>query len=77
MTGLSLVTKGFICKKQESSAPPPGIGGVIRDEIIIEKPKPKIKLLKILVEQEQRIHNNEMKNIIIEVKDVSIKLGDN
>jgi len=76
MTGLSLVTRGFICdyRLQEGGGPAPivGGGGVIREEY--EKPKPTIKVIKAFTENE--VFLGQMKNVTIDISGVSIKLGD-
>ena len=77
MTGLSLVTKGFICDyTYNGEAPPPiiGGGGVIREDIEVEKPKPTVEVLRALTEN--TIYADQMKNVTIGVTGVSIKLGD-
>jgi len=80
MSGLCLVTKGFIChgRQDETICPPQfiGSGGVIREEI--EKPRPTIRVINTILEHEEEVtkFDHRMKNVKIEISNVSIKLGE-
>ena len=71
MTGLCLVTRGFVCNH---SGEIEGVssGGVIREEY--EKAKPTIKVTKFFLDS--NFKSNKIKNIVIGINDLSIKLGD-